>query len=211
MLKQVWAWIQPWMDRLMPPPEWRVPLILVAGMGAGLGLLVIYISNATSYMGDAPATCINCHIMDSAYSGWKKSSHGRFATCNDCHVPHSSLAAKYAFKAMDGMRHSAIFTMYAEPQVMQIRSAGQQVVQENCLRCHGTLLHNVTMNWKNEQERKCWECHREVPHGRIHSLAGISGALVPELPHLLPRWVEEKFPGYATAVPERTQEKEKQP
>lgn len=73
------------------------------------------IANATSYLSDSPQTCINCHVMTDAYASWQRGSHGRVAVCVDCHVPHSNLVAKYAYKSRDGLKHSCVFTMRKEP------------------------------------------------------------------------------------------------
>ena len=58
---------------------------------------------------------------------------------NDCHVPHTSIFAKYYFKATNGLRHSYVFTMRNEPQRMQAIPESQVVIYENCVRCHSQL------------------------------------------------------------------------
>ena len=96
----------------------RRAIYLLAGLAAGLALFIARISNAASYLSDAPQTCINCHVMTDAYASWQRGSHGKVAICNDCHVPHSNPVAKYAFKASDGLKHSYVFTFRLEPQVL---------------------------------------------------------------------------------------------
>ena len=49
--------------------------------------------------------------------------HARNATCNDCHVPNDNVAAHYAFKGMDGMKHVAYFVTFSESQSIQAESA----------------------------------------------------------------------------------------
>ncbi|MXV38002.1 hypothetical protein GO491_04825 [Flavobacteriaceae bacterium Ap0902] len=64
------------------------------------------------------------------------SSHREWASCNDFHVPHDNVVNQYYFKAKDGLFHATIFTLRAEPDVMFMREASEEVVQNNCLRCH---------------------------------------------------------------------------
>jgi cytochrome c nitrite reductase small subunit len=170
--------------KLIPPPGWRDPVIVLLGVFFGLGAYSLYISRAGSYLSDDPQTCINCHVMNTQYYDWTHSSHRRVATCNDCHVPHGNVFSKYAFKAQDGLRHATIFTLRSEPQVIYIREAGRRVVQENCVRCHEKtvgmqFLFSVQPNYVNHLAgRNCLDCHRETPHSRVNSLTSAPNALV---------------------------------
>ena len=125
-------------------------------------------SNALSYLSDSPDACANCHVMNEAYQSFRHSAHGRDLVCNDCHVPHGSVVEKYAFKSMDGLRHSTMFTLGLTPQSPQLSSAGQGVVQENCQRCHGVVLGELD----HGNGQQCWSCHRNTPHQKLHSLSG---------------------------------------
>lgn len=182
---------------LDPPPKWRVPVIVMLGILTGIGLVVLRLSNAVSYLSDDPRTCVNCHVMAPQYATWQHSSHMRIATCVDCHVPHDNVIHKYGFKASDGMRHAYVFTSRTEPQVIQIRDAGKAAVQQNCIRCHMALVDRVkagavTLSMAQHGEGKlCWECHREVPHGRVNSLASAPYARVPRLAPAVPEWMAE--------------------
>ncbi|NLN95308.1 MAG: cytochrome c nitrite reductase small subunit [Bacteroidales bacterium] len=183
--------------KLSPPPSWRLPVILVLGIFFGLGFLTIHISRAPSYLSDKPETCINCHVMYPQYSTWMHSSHRERATCSDCHVPHDNFFRTYYFKAADGARHATIFTARMEPHVIRIKSAGKTAVQENCIRCHidfvsMTKLVEVTAGSAAKGEGKvCWDCHREVPHGTVNSLAAAPHSLIPRLPSVLPDWLNK--------------------
>jgi cytochrome c nitrite reductase small subunit len=181
----------------VPPPKWRVTVIITVATLAGIALVIFHISNASSYLSDNPRACINCHVMTTEYASWQRSSHARVATCNDCHVPHDNFIRKYAFKASDGMRHAAMFTFRLEPQVIQIKEAGQNVVQENCLRCHADQMHTTYLSRSINKEdtdaglgRFCWDCHRETPHGRIKSLSAYPDARVPQLNPVIPGWLD---------------------
>lgn len=172
-----------------PSDNWKFTAMFITAIISGLIIFIIYISGAPSYISDNPKTCINCHVMFPQYATWQHSSHYHTATCNDCHVPHDNFVNKYFFKAGDGMRHAAIFTMRNEPQVIQIREAGINVVQQNCIRCHRDLVEMVSAvevtgeNSGEGKRKRCSDCHRETPHGTVNSLSSAPYALVP---HLMP-------------------------
>ncbi len=165
---------------------------LFAGVGAviGMGFYVGRISNAVSYISDDPKACINCHIMGPEYATWQHSSHARVAVCNDCHVPHTSLAAKYYFKAKDGMRHSTLFTLRMEKQVISAIPESKRVIQENCIRCHANTVDGASAPINQPFARMCTDCHREVPHGGVHSLSSTPNASIPPLNPVMP-WINE--------------------
>ena len=163
-------------------PAWRMPCFLMLGIMAGTGLFVLHISRAASYLSDAPETCTNCHVMATQYVTWQHSSHARVATCNDCHVPHTSLPAHWGFKAKDGLWHSTVFTMRWEPQVIRLSKGAIPVVEENCRRCHAQVIENVSLAVHQPGDLRCWDCHREVPHGTVRSLSATPGVFEPRLP-----------------------------
>lgn len=182
---------------ILPPPQWRFPVIIVMGVIIGLGAVIAHMANFTSYLSDNPQACINCHVMTTQYVSWTKSSHARVATCNDCHVPHDNIIRTYSFKASDGMRHAFMFTFRLEPQVIRIKEAGINVVQENCVRCHSGYVHNVGLTKKvtlemreNGEGKFCWDCHKETPHGTVRSLSAYPDAYIPELNPIIPNWMK---------------------
>ena len=183
---------------LLPPSNWRFSVIIVLGIMTGLVIHTLNISNAASYLSDNPQACVNCHVMYPEYASWEKGSHGRITTCNDCHVPQDNVIRKYAFKASDGIRHASMFTFKMEPQVIKIKDAGRKVVQENCIRCHANYLHPVSLrsigakSIYNESEILCWDCHRETPHGKIHSLSSAPNIIKPGLKPVVPEWIKNK-------------------
>lgn len=184
--------------KLAPPARWRIPVILISGILAGLFFYLGHISRVASYLSDEPSTCMNCHVMAPQYATWSHSAHREKTNCNDCHVPHNNVVNKYFFKAKDGIRHATMFTLRREPQVIFIKEEAKQVVQENCIRCHLELLsdqkvNTYTMDYQHfRTERLCWECHRETPHGRVNSLSSVPYARVPVATSRLPRWLEKK-------------------
>ncbi|PKP02821.1 MAG: cytochrome c nitrite reductase small subunit [Bacteroidetes bacterium HGW-Bacteroidetes-6] len=183
--------------KLLPPANWKVPMIIISGILVGLFAFLFYVSRAHTYLSDEPSTCVNCHIMAPQYSTWFHSSHREVAKCNDCHVPHNNILNHYYFKAKDGLRHATVFTLRNEPQVIFIKEAGQAVVQQNCIRCHSELLSSgsVSMYTSSYDEyrcdRHCWDCHREVPHGRVNSLSSVPNAQVPLPETPVPGWLQK--------------------
>ena len=184
-------------SNLIPPERWKLPVLIITSILCGLVLFILYISKAHSYLSDNPSTCTNCHIMAPQYATWNHSSHREVAHCNDCHVPHNNAFNKYYFKAKDGLRHATMFTLRKEPQVIFIHEAGQKVVHNNCIRCHHKqitdpkLASSVEQHTAHMQDRACWECHREVPHGRVNSLSSVPNARVPLPASPVPDWIKK--------------------
>lgn len=157
-----------------------------------------------SYLSDDPKTCVNCHVMTPVYNSWMHSSHRQWTNCNDCHVPHNNVLNKYFFKAKDGLYHASIFTLRAEPEVMFMREASAEVVQNNCIRCHVQQVTQVKYDgWienhkKNRTDRKCWSCHSNVPHGDVHGISTVHSSITPH-PNdnaketIVPQWLKQQL------------------
>lgn len=182
------------------PVQFILPLFIVAGLVVGLGGYTMYMSRAHSYLSDDPAACINCHIMTPYYQSWDHSSHGRWATCNDCHVPHNNVLNKYYFKAKDGLYHAAVFTMKAEPQNLRPRDESYEVIMQNCVRCHTQLNQDFVktgmLSYADTQKgegKACWDCHRDVPHTQISNLASSPNAIVPLPQSPVPDWLKRSM------------------
>lgn len=184
---------------LSPPPQWRIQVLFSLAILTGLVLFILYIGRATSYLSDKPEACVNCHVMTPYFATWERGSHARVTVCNDCHVPQDNFISKYLFKASDGARHSFMFTFRLEPQVMIIKPAGKNAVQKNCIRCHSDMIHPISIRSLKDQKIQddgdgfCWDCHREVPHGRVNSLASTPYARVPVLSSPVPQWLEKNL------------------
>jgi cytochrome c nitrite reductase small subunit len=155
----------------------KIYIFIALAVALGLGSFSLYEGRAHSYLSNDSQTCVNCHVMNTQFETWRHSSHKNVTSCNDCHVPHENFMKTYAFKASDGMRHSFMFTMRLEPEVITIKDAGREVVQSNCLRCHEQMfteaIKSSSESFKELHSggRVCWECHREVPHGKVRSLS----------------------------------------
>ncbi|WP_211093279.1 cytochrome c nitrite reductase small subunit [Flammeovirga agarivorans] len=187
--------------KLIPPKQWQPVVFALMGAIVGLTVYIAYNARVTSYLSDDPETCVNCHVMTPQFESWKHSSHREVATCNDCHVPHDNFVSKYAFKAKDGLYHASMYTLHMEPQVIKMHQPGRETVQANCVRCHGDQVMDpkdeslVTSYVHNRTDRACWECHREIPHGRVKSLSSV-GYQIQTLPvqgekkDVIPSWLE---------------------
>ena len=165
---------------LFLPKRWQPICFCTLGIAAGAALFVAYISRAHSYLGDSPETCVNCHIMGPQYATWQHSSHAECTTCNDCHVPHDSFVSQYTYKARDGLWHATVFTMNWEPQVIRISDKAVPVVQGNCRRCHEQTVEGVCQATE-PKDLRCWDCHRNVPHGSVRSLSATPDIFRPRL------------------------------
>ena len=145
-------------------------------------IFFVYLVNASkalSYLSTDPKACINCHVMHTQYATWQHSSHARSASCVECHLPTDTTVNKYKAKARDGWNHTVAFTLNTFDQVLQISEDGANRVQANCISCHARLTEVIISNSDRyhdfsgtpNTERKCWECHRDVPHGKARSLS----------------------------------------
>ncbi|MNY80431.1 hypothetical protein D3C86_2214630 [compost metagenome] len=51
----------------------------------------------------------------------------------------------------------------------------------------------VTLEKREHGEGKlCWDCHREVPHGRVNSLSAAPNARVPVPESPIPDWLKKQ-------------------
>jgi cytochrome c nitrite reductase small subunit len=141
-----------------------VPILVVAalaGVAVGIGGYAFAFAKGTSYLGNDPATCANCHVMTGQYDGWQKASHHGFATCNDCHTPGSGVG-KYLTKATNGYHHSMAFTTGGFPDVIRARPESREVIEGQCRSCHEDVVQLMTAGG----EVSCIRCHDSVGHLR---------------------------------------------
>jgi cytochrome c nitrite reductase small subunit len=176
----------------------KVILIILCGAIVGTGLYFMYLLRFHTYLSDDSSACMNCHIMAPYSATYSHSSHGRNATCNDCHVPHENAAKKWIFKGTDGMRHVMAFVTYSEDDVIRAIPASSEVIMNNCIRCHTQLNTEFVKTGKIDfmiartgGGKACWDCHRDVPHGPRNSLASTPNALVPYAPSPVPEWLQK--------------------
>jgi len=140
-----------------------VTLAVLAGLLIGLGAFTAKEAEATSYLSNDPKACVNCHIMREQYDAWQHSGHHAAATCNDCHVPHD-FVGKYMTKLEHGYRHSKAFTLQNFHEPIRITRSSLDVVQQNCLRCHGEFVSQIAGHDAASTEFDCVHCHSRVGH-----------------------------------------------
>ncbi|MES2644369.1 MAG: cytochrome c nitrite reductase small subunit [Myxococcota bacterium] len=146
------------------------PALAVASFGllVGLGGTTFNYAGGLSYMSEDPTACVNCHIMRPQYDGWQKASHHTVATCVDCHLP-DEFAYKYFAKARNGWFHSKGFTLQDFPEPIRITPPNATILQANCERCHGPLVHDASAA---SGAPTCTHCHDDVGHGERVGLGG---------------------------------------
>jgi len=145
-------------------------LPVALGVLVGIGTFTFKYAEGFSYLSSDPKACVNCHIMRPQYDSWQKSSHHGVAACVDCHLPQS-LIPKFITKASNGYHHSKGFTLqdFAEP--IRIKPGNAAVLQENCLRCHADMVHQLVSGATTDQDAvSCVHCHFGVGHGETAGL-----------------------------------------
>lgn len=182
-------------QKIVPTKGYKIAYSAIFGCLTGLLIFGVYVSRVHSYLSNKPTACINCHIMNPFFITWFHSSHRNHTTCNDCHVPRGNIFRAYWFKINDGLRHSTLFTLNKYPQVIRIRESGANVVQENCVRCHWNQVNHIYPYAQGKfshssENGYCWNCHREVPHGRISSQSSTPYGRVPIDYKLTPDWLK---------------------
>jgi len=153
--------------------------ILSVLAAVGMFTYVVHASNMFSYLSEDPKVCINCHTMNTQYATWQHSSHRGRATCVECHLPKGSLVDKIFAKSRDGFKHSYAMTFRTyETHNIRASKSAQKRIQANCIACHREIVSQITAYSKlyqtkeesGQMARKCWGCHRDVPHGTTRSL-----------------------------------------
>jgi cytochrome c nitrite reductase small subunit len=148
----------------------RRTLVFIAvllGVSLGLGVFTFIYAEGFSYFGTDPKACANCHIMNTEYDSWVKSSHHIVATCADCHLPQA-LVPKFYAKALNGYHHSKGFTLQDFHEPIMIKPHNSRILQDACLRCHSGLVHEiVTGSTTDSNAVSCVHCHSSVGHGPL--------------------------------------------
>lgn len=146
---------------------------VLLGTALGVGAFTFVYAEGASYLSTDPKACVNCHIMRPQYDGWQKASHHTVAGCVDCHLPATGLAKWWA-KGLNGWNHSKAFTLQDFPEPIQITPRNAEILQDNCLRCHGDLVHDLVAGATSDARAiQCVHCHATVGHG---PRAGLGGA-----------------------------------
>jgi cytochrome c nitrite reductase small subunit len=135
------------------------------GLSAGVGIYTFIYAEGGSYLTNNPAACANCHIMQSHYDGWLKSSHRAVAVCNDCHTP-SGFIAKYVTKGSNGFWHSFAFTTGRFHEPIQIKEHNRVITDNACRKCHSEITETIEHAAEDRDQLSCIRCHNSVGHMR---------------------------------------------
>lgn len=139
------------------------PAIAILAAVLALGIFV-FVTDAVAYGGSSAETCANCHVMDDAYENWFHAPHKNVTKCVDCHLPHENVVSYYIEKGRTGMHDVYVFSTGQAPGVFRATEHTKNIIQDNCVRCHKSTVDAVVMG-PQENDRYCWECHRNVAHG----------------------------------------------
>ena len=148
---------------------------VLIGIPAGLGLFTFRYAEGLSYFSTDPKACANCHIMNDQYDSWSKSGHHHVATCADCHLSHDFIP-KMIDKTRNGWNHSKAFTLENFHEPIMITPPNAAILQNNCLRCHGDFVHDVTAQQTagGSSAVSCVQCHRSAGHGPLRPTSKMS-------------------------------------
>jgi len=159
----------------LAPPRWQRPVAVVVvllAVLAGVSGFTFRYAQGLSYFSSDPRACANCHIMNTQYESWQKSSHHGVATCADCHLPHD-FVRQYIAKAENGYHHSKGFTLqdFHEPIMIKQKNAG--ILQQSCLGCHADFVHDLLAAARaGDGAPSCVRCHASVGHGPRTGIGG---------------------------------------
>lgn len=181
------------------PRGWALALVGAAGLLVGAGLLMLHVSKAVTYISHEAWVCANCHVMYPQYSTWNHSSHRERANCVDCHLPHDNFVHYLAIKAKDGLSDTYSYLCGKERNLAHATDETRDIIQQNCIRCHSELVDPLTfgkmsaMAGRGGANRRCWDCHREVPHGKVHGLTTTPNMEIQLRARPLPGWLQQQL------------------
>lgn len=135
----------------------------VLGVLGGLGSFTFGYGDGFAYLRNDPAKCANCHVMQSSYDTWLKSSHRDVASCNDCHLAHHPVV-KWLTKADNGFFHSLAFTTDRFHEPIRIKPRNRRVSQDACLHCHRRFVDELLPATRGGDTPWCVQCHADVGH-----------------------------------------------
>ncbi len=139
---------------------WRIGLIALIILGAGVVAAIFLALGPPDLLAksETPDFCAGCHVMEAQYEAWSHAGAHRRKLCVDCHLPNQSIALHYLWKSIDGIKDVLVFYSGRVPERIEISDHGEEVVQENCIRCHEFMVARI------DQQRLCWQCHRRIAH-----------------------------------------------
>ncbi len=149
------------------PRKLQIALAVLLGVFMGVGVFTFHFAEGLSYFSSDPVACVNCHIMNDEFASWQKGPHHGSAKCVDCHLPHE-MVPKLAAKSANGYHHSKGFTLQDFHEPIMIKPGNARILQANCLRCHGDLVHQIVSGSTTDRDAvQCVHCHSSVGHGPL--------------------------------------------
>lgn len=133
---------------------------IIVGIIAGAVLMAVMIGGY--HASGNPLVCGSCHSMDHVYAQWSHSLHKQFA-CIECHLPHTNIAGKVAYKVKAGLNDLYHETFKSYSAAIPISGEGRKIASQNCLRCHFSTVQNTPMAAGGAD---CLKCHRFTVHQR---------------------------------------------
>ena len=140
-------------------------ILIVLGVAGALGVFLAFGPPGLYAKTETPKFCGSCHVMESQYESWFYSGVHAQIKCVDCHLPNDSLPRHLMWKAVDGTRDFVSFHTGRISEPIKISTHGAQIVQENCLRCHGEVVARIST------DQNCWACHRRFTHKLTGAIA----------------------------------------
>lgn len=144
-----------------------MPLAAAALLGvlAGVGAFTMIYGDGTAYLSNDPAACTNCHVMQTQFDSWQKSSHRHVAVCNDCHLP-PDVFGKWLTKADNGLLHSVAFTTGEFHEPIRIKPRNASRTRSACVHCHRDLVQAMAPFGAAGETIACVHCHVDVGHAQ---------------------------------------------
>lgn len=146
--------------------KWTLRALIAASAALGLFLLfavTLQVPAVGKTIG-SPQACGTCHVMTHEVVTLENSSH-RDLACLECHAP-SGFIEKPVEEFKASSRHIYYFLTDSTPDVIKPQEHSRKVVQGNCEKCHNSLTSTDAQVHQKDSGRYCFDCHREVPHGR---------------------------------------------
>jgi cytochrome c nitrite reductase small subunit len=134
-------------------------LVVIFGiLAAGLGLFLAFGPPRLFAKTSTPEFCGSCHVLQPEYEAWFHAGAHKRVACVDCHLPNDTFPRHIFWKSVDGIHDLMRFNLGQVHEYIRLSARGQNVVKENCLRCHEELMSRVS------EDRQCWSCHRRLSH-----------------------------------------------
>ena len=138
---------------------------IVGVLAVGVGMGALHASGTKTF-------CGQCHSMKHEAATFEMSVH-RNQDCVECHLPHDNTAHYLFEKGRTGMVDMYHEMMRDYPERIKLDADARNMINENCIRCHGATMSYVGTAPEGTQDN-CLKCHSKVAHGANHLEGGIT-------------------------------------